>query len=346
VINIKNGDLTRLAIHRVGSSVESENLVLAQETINLSDPALKGILQKYFLSGFKEPTYYNLSHESDIKLNEVFHFCTEIFTDPEKLFLSSLELARHLHATSDHPNIKTGDVCIAYIENLEVNGAYTEAIGIFKIENKNNFLKIASDFSVNYDEGINIEKLDKGCLIFNTEAEKGYFVAIEDHTNRGSDAVYWKNKFLKAIPRQDDYFHTSNYMQLCKSFCTEVLDKKEQVEKVDQIDFLNRSADFFAKKETFVATDFESEVIAAPHIIDQFRGYKEDFREKQDLPIYDEFSINADAVKGGKKVYKSILKLDKNFHIYIHGNRNLIEKGFDGEKGMHYYKVYFKEEKS
>ena len=39
---------------------------------------------------------------------------------------------------------------------------------------------------------------------------------------------------------------------------------------------------------------------------------------------------------------KSVIKLDKNFHIYVHGNRELIEQGED-EKGK-YYKVYFKEE--
>ena len=40
----------------------------------------------------------------------------------------------------------------------------------------------------------------------------------------------------------------------------------------------------------------------------------------------------------------TFLKLDKNFHIYIHGNRELIEKGYDEARGEHFYKIYFKEE--
>jgi hypothetical protein len=40
--------------------------------------------------------------------------------------------------------------------------------------------------------------------------------------------------------------------------------------------------------------------------------------------------------------FKSVIKLDKNFHIYIHGDRNLIEQGEDN-KGK-YYKVYYQEE--
>jgi hypothetical protein len=38
---------------------------------------------------------------------------------------------------------------------------------------------------------------------------------------------------------------------------------------------------------------------------------------------------------------KSVVKLDNNFHLYIHGRHELVEKGYDEEKGMKFYKVYF-----
>jgi len=62
------------------------------------------------------------------------------------------------------------------------------------------------------------------------------------------------------------------------------------------------------------------------------------------LNFDDEFSISTNAVKKQSRVFKSVLKLDKNFHVYIHGNKDLIEKGFDSGMGMHYYKIYFEEE--
>lgn len=37
-----------------------------------------------------------------------------------------------------------------------------------------------------------------------------------------------------------------------------------------------------------------------------------------------------------------MIKLDKNFHIYVHAHRDLIEQGVD-EKGK-FYKVYYHEE--
>jgi hypothetical protein len=66
--------------------------------------------------------------------------------------------------------------------------------------------------------------------------------------------------------------------------------------------------------------------------------------QSDDIPVTDRFAISQQAVKGQQKIFKSVLKLDKNFHIYIHGNRNLIESGFDDEKGMRYYKVFYKDE--
>lgn len=45
--------------------------------------------------------------------------------------------------------------------------------------------------------------------------------------------------------------------------------------------------------------------------------------------------------RGGN--FKGVLKLAKNFHIYIHGDRNKIEQGVD-EKGRKYYKIYYEQE--
>jgi hypothetical protein len=50
-------------------------------------------------------------------------------------------------------------------------------------------------------------------------------------------------------------------------------------------------------------------------------------------------SLNEKAVKKQARVFKSVIKLDKNFHIYVHGNRNLIERGTD-ENGT-FYKICY-----
>ena len=41
--------------------------------------------------------------------------------------------------------------------------------------------------------------------------------------------------------------------------------------------------------------------------------------------------------------YAILIKLDKNFHIYIHGDRQLIEQGVEKD-GRKFYKIYYDEE--
>ena len=88
--------------------------------------------------------------------------------------------------------------------------------------------------------------------------------------------------------------------------------------------------------------EFTNEVFAQREVIDSFNKYKENYEQDRDLEIADSFTISESAVKKQARAFKSVIKLDKNFHIYVHGNRNLIEQGED-EKGK-FYKVYYREE--
>ena len=67
------------------------------------------------------------------------------------------------------------------------------------------------------------------------------------------------------------------------------------------------------------------------------------YRKENDIQLIDSFEISTQAVNKQARIFKSVLKLDKNFHIYIHGNRELIEQGID-ENGRKYYKIYYERE--
>jgi hypothetical protein len=125
---------------------------------------------------------------------------------------------------------------------------------------------------------------------------------------------------------------------------TQKLDDEFELSKADKIDLLNRSMKYFNEKETFDLDEFTGEVIGNPKAIESFKNFKNQFETEYESPIGDTFEISGNAVKKQSRVYKSVLKLDKNFHIYIHGDKELIEKGFDEDKHLNYYKVYFKEE--
>jgi hypothetical protein len=144
--------------------------------------------------------------------------------------------------------------------------------------------------------------------------------------------------------RNDNYNQTNNTLSVYKSFITNKLEEDFEMNKADKIDLLNRSLKYFKEKENFEIDEFSNEVIGNAQAIESFKNFKQSYEKEFDTEIADSFEISSPAVKKQSKVFKSVLKLDKNFHIYIHGNKELIEKGFDDDKLMNYYKVFFKEE--
>lgn len=348
MLDFSSVKLKSLVVHNVGNSLQEEGMRLSKAPLNFKEDLIKELLMKYFLTPFKGEVYYNFFHETDLNLNELYSYASKIFADPDSFFLQTINISKHLYEKSNHHNIKGGEFYLVYFEDCFLNGDCQDAIGLFKSENKETYLKVYEEnenFEIEHEQGININKLDKGCLIFNSQKEAGYRICMVDHTNKSQEAQYWKNDFLRIKPHEDSYFHTENYLHMCRDFCKQVLEKEPEVEKADQIDILNKSVNYFSKKESFKVREFENEVIRKPELIDAFQTYKEDFQERNQIQAYDEFDISSAAVKSNKKFMKSVIKLDKNFHVYVHGNRDYIVKGFDEESGLNFYQLFFREEK-
>lgn len=346
MINHEEAILESIVLHRVGNKSEDDGIRFSKGPLK-TDEAVNELLIRYFFSPFKQQEYYNLHHESDLNMNEVYRYVSEIFDDPESLYDRSVDLAKHLYENSEHPKIKRGEFYVVYFSDCVVDGELVDAVGLFKSESRETYLKVYArddNFEINHDDGININKLDKGCLIFNSEKEKGFLVAVVDNLSKGSDARYWKDDFLQLVQRQDEFFHTNNVMQLCKQFVKEKLPGEFEVNKVDQADMLNKSATFLKENEKFNLDAFTSEVIQQPEVIESFKNYKEEYESEQDFHIADDFEISGAAAKKSSRFLRSVIKLDKNFHIYVHGNRENIEKGFDDTTGKHYYRLYFDQE--
>jgi len=342
MLNFSQAELARLSIHQVGNKSNEEGVIAAQEEVDF-DQDIASLLISYFTRPFKGQEFYNFTHESDLNLNEVYTYAKSIFHDPNSHHLQSVNLVKHLYEHSDHPQIKSGELYVAYFDNCYLHEELVEVVGIFKSEQKETFLKVfpqGRSFAVSHEDGININKLDKGCLIINDQQEKGYKVMLVDHTNK-HDAQYWKEKFLQVSPQQDDYYHTKNYLQMCKSFAAEAF---PEADRIDQVSLEQQSAKFFSEEDLFDKHSFAEKVLQEPEIIDAFENYKDEYQQRNDIQVYDEFDINSDAVKKLKRVFKSVIKLDKNFHIYVHGNRNMIRKGFDEESKLNFYQVFYHEE--
>jgi 37-kD nucleoid-associated bacterial protein len=341
--------IEQVSVHFCGNKMNDEKLRLSENPLELQDEILPKILLQYFLSAFEKVNeVYRFSHTSgDLHLNEVYHFATAIFEDASTFHENSKLIARHLYEVAQHPKIKSGELYITLFSNVQMEGIEAPAIGIFKSESKETYLKVsaaAKGFDMQYEEeAINIKKLDKGCLIFKHEEEEGFRVAVVD-ANKTAETVYWVDQFLQLKILNNDYHQTNNALTICKEFVTGKMEEVYDISKTQKIDMLNRSIKYFKEKETFDLDEFSNEVIGDERGIASFREYKRNFEDEADTSIPDNFSIAIQAVKKQARNYKSVLKLDRNFHIYIHGNNELIEKGFDESKNLNFYKVFFREE--
>lgn len=349
MVTFFEASLAQLSIHRVGNKLQDEFYVLSDDSLEIEDEFLSNLLMQYYLKPFEKVNeVYRFIHSSDLNLNELFHFSNEIFKDKGNFHEVSQQITKYLYDLTNHPKIKSGELYVAYFNNVQIEGELLDVIGIFKSETKETYLKVYPEdkgFFMGYEQdGINIQKLDKGCLIFNTDAEEGFKVLVVDQTNKANEAVYWKDEFLQLKIRNDSFNQTNNTLSVYKSFVTNKLEDDFEMNKADKIDLLNRSMKYFKEKESFEIDEFSNEVIGNPKAIESFKTFKQNYEKEFDTEIADSFDISSPAVKKQAKVFKSVLKLDKNFHIYIHGNKELIEKGFDDDKSMNYYKVYFKEE--
>lgn len=345
MINLESIQLQDIAIHHVGNKLHEEGLRISSKDIELPAEETTDHLLQYLLTPFSENEVYNFDHSSELGLNEVFSFSKKIFGDPDCFYLTSIEIAKHLYEQSDHPKINGGDLCVCYFSDCLFDGIRTDAIGIFKSEIKDTFLKFdkdGADLSVRHDSGININKLDKGCMIFNIGKEDGYTVCVVD-SNKAGGTLYWKTDFLDVKPAADNYHFTQDFLSMTKNYVTKQIPEEFDVTKTDQIDLLNRSVDYFKNNEQFEKADFEQEVLQDQGLIDSFQMYDTAYRQEYEVELQDSFDISPKAVKKQARVFKSVLKLDKNFHIYIHGNKELIEKGTD-QDGRKYYKIYYEDE--
>lgn len=338
------GKMEKLIVHFVGNKNNGDGVRFSSAETNFEK------VEEHFTlmmnNSFNLEELYCFHYLPKVELNPVYQFVKSIFADNFSFVEQTQNCSRILYDKSNHPKIKGGELQVAYFTGCVINGKTIDAIGFFKSENKETFLKVLTSkvgFDLESEKGIAVRKLDKGCLIFNTKEKDGYLVSVVDNTNRGEEAQYWKDEFLGVKPITNEFHQTNEFLGITKNFVTKQLSEDFEVSKADKIDLLNRSVEYFKTHGSFDKKEFEKEVFQDAGIIKSFRNFDDNYRQENEIELTDNFDISPQAVKKQARVFKSVLKLDKNFHIYIHGNRELIEQGVEKD-GRKFYKIYFNEE--
>ncbi|CAM3662426.1 nucleoid-associated protein [Flavobacterium gelidilacus] len=352
MINLFNAHIDNLSIHRVGNKSRNEAIFLSENPYKLNDEIMP-LLKEYFFKPFreKEENYFQFAHDVDLEYNDMYNLATEIFNNQSEVHNISKKITSHLFEQSNHPHIKNGEVYIAYLSNVSIDNNVVDAIGVFKSEIQTDFLQFeenGSSLEMILQQGINLNKLDKGCLIFNYKKEEGYKILTID-SNR-YDARYWLEHFLSVDAFQDENFMTKKYLKFCQDFAKDVVLPAE--DKQQEVLFMNRAINHFAKNDAFEESAFLNEVMENPEFIPEFKNYKVDKGEKYSIEDVTDFPIANAAVTDVRKKLKNTIHLDTNVQIkldFVNSDsaQKFVEKGWDEEKQMYYYLVYFnKEQKS
>ena len=351
MLNLFTSRIEHLSLHRVGNKSRNESMFLSQDSFEISDE-LMPLLKEYFLKAFrdKEENYYQFSHDTDLEFHELYTLMSKGFDNPSLLHELSKNITTHLYNQSKHQHIKNGEVYVVYFENVILDNQKVDAIGIFKSEIKQDFLQFDENnqnLLPRLEQGIYLNKLDKGALIFNVDQETGYKVLSVD-SNR-YDAKYWLEDFLGIDYFADENFYTKKYLKFCENFAKDVVRPAE--DKQQEMLFMNKAVNHFASNDQFEESKFLNEVLDNPELHPEFKSYKADKAPKYNIEDLSQFPISNTAVSSARKKMKNVINLDTNVQIkmdFVNSQtaEKYIEKGWDEERQMYYYLVYFnKEEK-
>jgi hypothetical protein len=340
----------QVVIQPLGNKAEEEPFVPVSESPHAGAEVLDWLSHSVSKVFERSGERYAFSHENSLEFHEVFQL-SKRYLEGQTDFLSwSVEVARHLYQCSDHPRIGAGELICADISQLVYNNFRCPALLLYKIDKKTPFMAYQSALGkseVLVREGIHATTPEKAALIIKTHPEKDEFeVLIVDKAARGGEAAFWKNDFLQVVPIDNAYLQTQQFLQTTRQYFVNQFEKDFEAERPDAIDLMNRSYQFFKENEQFDRETFEEKVFQDTRLVAAFKTYDSQIKEEGQpgIPEPSQFDIHPDAVKKQNRVFKSVIKLDKNFHLYIHGNRDWVEKGVDPETGRKFYKLYYESE--
>jgi len=349
MIKRTRAEMPKVIIHKVANKFNSGKNAYSDETIRF-DQESYDTMKNFLLKPFSNLTQsYRFLRNEDVNLDEMNSISSQVFSSEDFFVENSKAIVEHLYQQSNSAQIKRGDVLVVFFEGIEYKDILTEAIGVFKIENKANFFQTYQEdknFDVALVQGISTNKIDKGCLILNTSDTEGTVVLSVDNNNY--DAQYWIKNFL-SVKLADDYnSHTFNYLQLCKEFSEEVV--KPELGMHQKGNFLANTVDYFKENESIDYADFKDEVFEEDNHKEKFDEYKKHFETLNDVLIRNNFDVSSSVLKKEKAKLKTEIKLDTNINIKLdvdapEAASEYLDRGYDEEKKMKFYKVYFNEEK-
>ncbi len=300
------------------------------------------LLKDFFIKPFSsQKGEYSFSHPVSLDYNIVYQSVLRLL-EKNDFVRCSQDIFKHLQSVSTLPTIKDGDVFVVKVDDVIIDNSYYEGIGIFKIESKSDFIETYVDangsmqFSVK--SGFPSGRIDKACLIaFSSEKPICYLI------DKSKDTKFWKHDFLGVIPMANSYMQSKSTLQMFRTFIENRLPEISGVTKAEQVGLINQCSELMKRSDVVSINDAAQTLFKDDRIASQFAEYKKAYEEQESLVLQDSFDVDKKAVTVLKNSRR--IRLDDTAEIHLLKTGNYLERGYDDEKGMYYYTLYFSKEK-
>lgn len=336
---------TSLVLAKIGHPQRGEPLQVSRKVHSIPEDQQER-LTALFLKPFKNLAAHRFTHHASLDQHELNTCAKAVFANPGSLLARASEIASRLYSKSNHPNIKSGDLCIVHLKELHIEGGLVQGLCILKSESIVPFLTITArdgDLEINTVEGIHPEKIDKGCLIVDHWGAKGHYVLTFDRS--GSDTRFWARDFLGVEAVPDSAFLTNAYAKMAVSFIEESQPPGEDTPPWETAQAARDALDFFEDRERFDLQDFEQAVLKKPELIERFQDHRARVEQEEGMPLETSFEISKKDVGRALKKIHAVLKLDNGVEIHVKpasGESDpVLERGYDDKKAMRYIKIYY-----
>jgi hypothetical protein len=343
MIDLKTAKVTACIAHKIGNILAEESCFFSKAEVMLNEiesQELKKILCKPFATTLQA---YQFVHESNLLQNDVYACVSEIFANPNSLTASSKKITQYLYRFANDYAIKTGEIFFILLDNILTEAGTTNGIAIIKMEGATKFIKpqeTNQNVEIFFDKGLMSKNIDKACLVLNDDFKEGFYVYPFEKTI--GETNYWNRYFLQCKARTDEFLQTNVLLNTFRQYVMDEL-PTEQYSKKEKIDLVQNSMNYLVENNSAVdVEDFISKQLVELAHQDDYKASLQVYVKDNEVDLQTTFAASNDAIQYQRKKFRSIIKLDKNFHIYVHSNDELIERGAD-EKGK-FYKVYFQQE--
>ena len=338
-MEIKEAYITNLVCHHF--SMDTTKCLVNNSEMNLTDMDIE-TLKDFFIRPFaKIKTEYTFMHPVNLSYNIVYQSSLNVLKNKD-FIKASQDIFHHLQFVSTVPKIKSGDLFVTKIDDICMDGCYCEAIGIFKIESKKDFIETYIDIKGNMQfavkKGFAPNKIDKACLIVFTKDIPRCFVI-----DSSKDSKFWYDNFLGVVPKVNKFTQSNAALKIFQGFISEKVSIEGDLIKGQRVNLINKCVEELEKSDVVEIDKIAEAIFEESGLVDSFSEYRRMFEEKENMTFNASFELDKDAINISKTTRR--IKLDETTEIYLMKAGNFIERGYDKQRGLNYYKIFFSKEK-